>query len=70
MAVDENAEFIRALFGGGDPPPAPVEADPDAPPDFDAGVRETAPGPEADPAQAHNELVAGLLNPHDLGGGP
>ena len=56
-SLEEKQAFARALFGG---QPEPEPADPDAPPDFDAGVRDTAPAPE-DPEQAHNALMLALV---------
>jgi hypothetical protein len=63
-SLEEKQAFARALFGG---QPDPEPADPDAPPDFDGGVRHTAPGAE-NPEQAHNQLIAGLFGPRDLDG--
>jgi hypothetical protein len=58
-SLEEKQAFARALFGG-QPDPEPTEADPDAPPDFDGGVKQPAPS-DTDPAVAHNNLIANLL---------
>ena len=62
--TDENADFIRALFGTPAPPPPP-EPDPDAPPEFDGGVREPEP-PPSDPQREHAELLAKLIRGEEV----
>jgi hypothetical protein len=61
--LEENQAFARALFGGAQPPAA--EGPTDAPPDFDGGPRDTAPGPD-NPEHDHNQLIAELFKPQEL----